>query len=427
MIESLLILLALIVGAILAGAEVAYAAANRLRVEVEARRSGIVGPIVRRYVEDPSRFLGATLAGGTVALVVFATLLALRLRTPIERLFAESLLWPAGLSFSASVLILALIATVLAVVFMQILPKSVAHEVANRTVFALAVPLRILHLLFLPLSRVASAVAARLVRPRASAAESLEQFLRRDFEVIVRENRPDGQAGGADEETELVTNVLALSGLRVRESMVPRTDIEAIEEGTTIEQVRARMIETGLSKLPVYRENIDHIIGVVFAYDLFQDPASLAEIVKPIKFVPESKRSKDLLREFLASNASIAIVIDEYGGTAGLVTREDLLEELFGDIQDEFDIEEFAVRQTSANTFTVNGRVDVDELADRFGLVFPKGDYETLAGYLLERIGTIPSVRQEFVIDGYRFVILKATPNRIDLVRIVRLSPEAAS
>ena len=144
--------------------------------------------------------------------------------------------------------------------------------------------------------------------------------------------------------------------------------------------------------------------------------------MRPAKFVPESKLSKDLLQEFLASGTSIAIVIDEYGGTAGLVTREDLLEELFGDIQDEFDTDDAVLRQINEHMYVVSGRVDIDELAERFDIRLPQGDYETVAGYLLERLGTIPSPKDEIVADGFRFIVLQATSNRIDLVRLVRES-----
>ena len=424
--ELLLIILALAFSAFFSGSEIAFVVANRLRIEVEARRGGLVGPIVRRFIADPSLFLTTTLVGNNVALVVYSTLMAFYLEPPFERFFGTTLQLEEATTHAAVLSAQTLTASVIVLLVGEVLPKSVMREVANRAVFVLALPLRLCYYLLLPFIKIANGAAAVLIRLFSAEADSLSQFMRRDFEVIIKESREGTDANMHDEETELVSNVLALSGLRVKESMVPRTDIEAIDEGASIDDLRSRMVETGLSKLPVYRENIDHIVGVVFAYDLFQNPDSIAQIIKPIKFVPESKRSKDLLREFLSTNASIAVVIDEYGGTSGLVTREDLLEELFGDIQDEFDVEEFVMRQTSENTFTVSGRVDVDELVEKFGLVFPEGDYETVAGYLLERLGTIPSVRQEFTLDGYRFVILKATPNRIDLLRIIRQPVETS-
>ena len=427
MMELVLILIALGFSAFFSGSEIAFVVANRLRVEVEARRGGLVGPVVRRFVGDPGLFLTTTLVGNNVSLVVYSTAMAFYLEPPLKLFYEEALHLTAASAYPAVLATQTLFASTIVLLVGEILPKSVMREAANRAVFFLAVPLRVCYYLLLPFIKIASWSASLLIRLLKADADSFSQFMRRDFEVILEESRQSGEAFVHEDETTLVSNVLALGGMRIKESMVPRTDISAIEEGSTVDDVLARMIETGHSKLPVYRENIDHIVGVVFAYDLFGTPKSIDEVIKPVKYVPESKKSKDLLREFLATNSSIAIVIDEYGGTAGLVTREDLLEELFGDIQDEFDVEEFMLRQTSQNTFTVSGRVEIDELEQRTGLEFPEGDFETVAGYLLERLGTIPGVREEATIDGYRFVILKATPSRIDLVRIVRPVGEATA
>ena len=214
-----------------------------------------------------------------------------------------------------------------------------------------------------------------------------------------------------------------LRNLRVKDSMVPRTDVEGIEEGATMDEAQARFVETGFSRLPVYRENIDRIVGVVVAHDLFLRPEKLSDILREVPFVPESKRAKDLLYEFLAKGTSMAVVIDEYGGTAGLISVEDLLEELFGDIRDEFDEEEEGVRRVDEHTLLVSGRTEVHTLVEDYGLTLDEGDYDTIAGLLLDRLSAIPKEREEFELDGYRITILKATANRIDTLRIVRDTP----
>ncbi|NNE36281.1 MAG: HlyC/CorC family transporter, partial [Rhodothermales bacterium] len=246
------------------------------------------------------------------------------------------------------------------------------------------------------------------------------QFMRREFEIMIEEGKESGDLDLDEEESALLSNVFAMASIRVKESMVPRTDIVAVEVGTSIEDVTQAFVASGHSKLPVYSENIDSIVGVAFAYDLFNDPKSLEEMMRPVNFVPESKLSKDLLRELLQTKTSIAIVIDEYGGTAGIATTEDLLEELFGDIQDEFDDEDLVLRSIDENTVVASGRIEIDELAEETGLVLPEGDYETVAGFLLEQLGTIPSSRDEFEIEGFRFVVIQASANRVDLVRITR-------
>lgn len=421
----LVILLMLALSAFFSGSEIAFVVANRLRVEVLARREGVVGPIVRHFLQNPSTLLTTTLVGNNIALVVYSTLMALYLDPPLEMLFTD-VVRMSDASVEVAVLVSqTVIASVIVLLVGEIIPKSVMREVANHAVFVLAVPLRLTYYVFLPMIKLASWTSTLLVRLFRADADSFSQFIRRDFEVIIQESKTSGELELDEEESELLSNVFAMNTIRVKESMVPRTDIMAVEANTSIEGLQRRFIETGLSKLPVYQDNIDHIVGIVFAHDLFQNPPSLEAIMRPARFVPESKRSKDLLRDFLATNTSIAIVIDEYGGTAGLVTREDLLEELFGDIQDEFDVEEAILRPSGPNAYVASGRVRVDELAERFGIELPEGDYETIAGYLLERIGAIPAAKETYTCDGYRFMILKATANRIELVRIIRETPQA--
>ncbi|QXD16958.1 hemolysin family protein [Rhodocaloribacter litoris] len=419
--ELLLILLMLVLSAFFSGSEIAFVTANRLRVEVSARRGGRLGTLVQTFIQNPADLLTTTLVGNNLALVIYSTLMAFYLEPPLHRLYAEM----AGFSEATTeVAVLAtqtVIASMIVLFFGEILPKTVLREVANRAVFVLAVPLRLTYVLLLPLIKVAGWAAAGLIRLFGTDADTFSQFMRRDFELMIEESKKSGELDLDEEESTLLANVFALSTIRVKESMVPRTEIVAVEENTTLEALRQKFIESGHSKLPVYRENIDNIVGIAFAYDLFHDPESLAAMMRPAYFVPETKLSKDLLREFLATNTSIAIVIDEYGGTAGLVTIEDLLEELFGDIQDEFDTDEEVLRQLGEDTYLVSGRVDIDELAERFGIELSEGDYETLAGYLLEHIGAIPKPNEEYEFDGYRFTIVQATANRIDLVRITRL------
>ncbi|WP_456427761.1 hemolysin family protein [Rhodocaloribacter sp.] len=423
--ELFLILLMLGLSAFFSGSEIAFVAANRLRVEVFARRGGRAAPTVRRFLQNPSALLTTTLVGNNLALVIYSTLMAFYLEPPLQHFFGQSLSLSPATAEGLVLVTQTLIASVIVLLFGEILPKTIMREFANRAVFLMAVPLRITYALLLPLIKIAGWSATALIRLFGADADTFTQFMRRDFELMIEESKQSGELDLDEEESELLSNVFAMSTIRVKESMVPRTEIVAVEEHTSLEVLRQRFIESGHSKLPVYRENIDNIVGIAFAYDLFDEPKSLAEMMRPAYFVPETKLSKDLLREFLATNTSIAIVIDEYGGTAGLVTIEDLLEELFGDIQDEFDTEDDILRQVSDDTYLVSGRVEIDELEDRFGIRLSDGDYETVAGYLLEHTGSIPKPNDEFEFDGYRFTVVQATANRIDLVRITRLPSKA--
>jgi len=289
----------------------------------------------------------------------------------------------------------------------------------------LAVPLRVTYVVLFPLIKIAQWSAVLIMKLFNAGPENYSQFMRREFEIMIEEGKQSGELSLDEEESTLLSNVFAMASIRVKESMVPRTDIIAVEVGTTTKDALHAFVSSGHSKLPVYNENIDNIVGVAFAYDLFNEPKSLEEMMRPVTFVPESKLSKDLLQEFLETKTSIAVVIDEYGGTAGIATTEDLLEELFGDIQDEFDDEDLILRSIDENTVVASGRIEIDELAEETGLTLPEGDYETIAGLILEILGTIPIMQDEFEIEGFRFVVLQASANRVDLVRIHRFPTSA--
>jgi putative hemolysin len=415
----LLALLALLLVAFFAGSEVAFVTTNRLRAEVRASRGGLLGRFVRGFLHDSPALLTTTLVGATAAVVLFATLFGLYLEGPLTALFV-------GLLNTERVGVWVLLgeiagASLLVLVLGELVPKALLREPSERVVFALALPLRLAYVLLLPLVKAAAWASSALVRLLGAPAESLRAFLRRDFEVVIREGREAGAIALDEEETEILANVFELRALRVKDSMVPRTEIQAVEASAGLDAVRQRFIETGHSRLPVYRGHVDRIVGVVLAHDLFHAPASVAEILRPVPTVPESKPSRDLLFSFLRSGTSLAVVVDEYGGTAGIVTLEDLLEELFGDIRDEHDPARAPMRRLNERTVLASGRVELEALEEAYDFTLPEGDYDTVAGFLLDRLGTIPAEREAFDLEGYRFTVLKASAHRVEAVRITRL------
>ena len=416
--EVAFILLTLVLSAFFSGSEIAFVTANRLRVEVFARRGGFVGKIVSRFLEDPATLLTTTLVGNNLALVIYSTLVALYLESPLQAFYGGTVGLETGTAGALTLVTQTILASLVVLIFGEIIPKSILREIANRAVFALAIPLRITYFLLFPMILVARWSASGLIKIIKADTSSYTEFMRRDFELLIEEGLRSGELELDAEEGTLLSNVFAMSTIRLKESMVPRTDVIAMDEQTPLRELQQIFVSTGHSKIPIFRENIDNIVGIAFAYDFFNRPKSLEEIIRPATFVPETKLSKELLEEFLETKTSIAIVIDEYGGTAGLVTTEDLLEELFGDIKDEFDMDENMLRILSEVSVIASGRLEIDELAEKSTISLPDGDYETVAGYLLERLGTIPEVRDEFELDGYRFVILQAMANRIDTVRI---------
>jgi CBS domain containing-hemolysin-like protein len=200
--------------------------------------------------------------------------------------------------------------------------------------------------------------------------------------------------------------------------MRPRTEVVGIEIGADINEVMDTFLESGYSKLPVFEENLDNIKGIIIAYDLFHEPKNLSEILRSVVFVPEARKSIDVLNDFLSQGVSFAVVVDEFGGTAGIVTMEDIMEELFGEIKDEYDIEEDICRKTSDNSYILNGKIEVDHLNEKFELQIPKGDYETISGFITSRIGRIPEQQENLKIDNFLFHIVRANNVRIELVKM---------
>ncbi|HYE95042.1 MAG TPA: hemolysin family protein [Rubricoccaceae bacterium] len=416
----LLLVLLLLLVAFFAGAEVAFVTANRLRAEVRARREGLAGRLVRGFLHEPGTFLTTTLAGTTLALIALAILMDHELRDPLETFWGDVFGGRTAVGGWVS-LSITLIAALSGLVVGVALPRVFFREPSDWALFALALPLKLARALLLPITKPAEWAAAALARLLTRQDEPLPSFYRRDLEARLRASTDDGTLDLDEDETEMLTNVFELRTLRVKDSMVPRTDVQAVEEGASLEEVRRRFVETGHSRLPVYRGTLDQTVGVVLAHDLFHAPASLSEIIRPVVAVPDAKPARDLLFQFLREGTSFAVVIDEYGGTAGIVTVEDLLEELFGDIRDEHDPAAAPMRRLDERTFLVSGRVRLDELEEELGLTLPEGDYDTVAGYLLDRLGAIPEERQQCDLDGLRFTIFKASANRIEAVRITRL------
>lgn len=423
MLELSFILITIILSAFFSGSEIAFVTSNRLKLEIESRKNSWTGKVVNRFVRNPEAFLTTILVGNNIVNVVYATLMVLFLADPIANTY---LLWMGRQPSPATLLIIqTIIASVIIMLFGEIIPKVLFRIHADWWVKIVAIPQQFFYWLlrpFIAITNQASSLVIKLVQLDSAPAGQI--FRRQDVALVFKELR---DAGGSDldkEDSEILHNVLELSNKRVKESMIPRTDIVAIEKNTSIEETLKVFISSGFSKLPVYQETIDDIIGVIFAYDLFSNPGKLTEIMRPIKLVPASQKSKDLLSEFRKSNISVAVVIDEYGGTAGMVTIEDLLEEVVGDIQDEYDTEDLIMKKLSEKTYVVSGGVEIEDLLDAYpeiNLPVETSGYETLAGYIINTLGRIPKVNEELLLDGNKFIISKATPSRIETVKVVVL------
>jgi len=425
--EFIIITITVLLSGFFSGSEMAFVSANRLKLEIESRKNTLTGRSISFFSEKPEIFLTTTLVGNNIVNVLYATLMAIFLVEPVNRIYFS--IFEVDPSVAMVLFIQTVIASVIILLIGEILAKAIFRIQADFLVKVVATPLRVMNFIFRPLISISNVSSAILVKwLRVGNERSDKVFRRQDVEMIFKELRDSGGSDDIDQDdSEILHNVLELSNKRVRDTMVPRTEMIAIDRNSPLEELKNLFITSGYSKIPVYQDNIDDIIGVVFAYDLFSNPENIGDILRPVKLIPSSKKSKDLLQEFRQSNISVAIVIDEYGGTAGMVTIEDLIEEVVGDIQDEYDKTDEVIKKISNHTYVVSGNVELDELEEKYPEIElqDSGDeFETLAGYIISHIGRIPKVNEEIQIQENKFIISKATPNRIETVKLIYGSTE---
>ena len=420
--EWLLIVVTIILSGFFSGSEIAFVTANKLKLEVAARKKSMLAGSINFFKSNPDTFLTTTLVGNNIVNVVYATLMAIFLSSPITN---ASLNWFNHEPSDFEILVIqTIIASVVIMIFGEIIPKAIFRSQADFMISVVAIPLRIFNFVLRPLIAIANSSSNVLINWLVPDAEKTESFYRRqDVELIFKELKESGGSEDIDEDdSEILQNVLELSNMRVKDSMIPRTEMQAVERNTPVSEVLDMLINSGYSKFPVFRDTIDDIIGVIFASDFFNNPKTLNEIIRPVKLIPSSKKSKDLLTEFRQSNLSVAIVLDEYGGTAGMVTIEDLLEEVVGDIQDEHDVDDDIMKRIAPNTYILTGSVEIEELMQRFEeieLPLEPSEYDTVAGYIINSLGRIPKVNEELLLDGKKFIISKATQSRIETIKLI--------
>ncbi|GAB4365661.1 MAG: hemolysin family protein [Calditrichia bacterium] len=400
MLELIIILISLILSFFYSGTETAFISANRVRVEVWRRQKSKVAEIIANFLLKPERFIYTTLVGNNIANIAFASYATIYFHQYID----EKLTW--------------LLVTATTIIWGEIFPKTLFRSLADWLIRRIAYILQISYYLFYPMIWIVNQVSGWILRLMKQPETEIQDFFsKKDVEILIRES--ESQVNIDPQESLILQRVLKLRHLWVRDAMIPRADIVAVEETTSIEELISIMQKTGFTRIPVYRENLDDIIGVVILKDLFRQPESIQEIIRDVLFVPDTKRSLDLLREFKEKNITMAIVIDEYGGTAGLVTAEDLIEELVGEIEDEFDPTTVLIRKIDKNVYSVNTRIETSELKEQIGLDLPEGDYETLAGFILSRLGHIPKKDEVIQINGAKIVVTRATRRKVEWVRIV--------
>jgi putative hemolysin len=402
----LLFFITLVLSALYSGSEIAFIVANRLKIEVRARKNIPGANTTLRYTKNPEHFFSTLLVGNNIANVACSSI-------------ATALF---GYFFGWSEFVILTAVSFAIMVFGEIIPKTIARDIADYIVIVFALFITATRWLLFPLvwlSEKTSGILLRLFRVRSDEVKHF--FSRSEINELIKESSESDDMNG--EGGAMIVKAMSLAEQPVYEVMIPRTEIVAVEQSATLQEVIRVFRRSGFSRLPVYKDTLDHIVGVVYAHDLFQRPRSLKNIIREVLFVPETKKSADLLRDFRQRGVTIAIAVDEYGGTAGVITTEDLIEELVGEIHDEYDVEEKICEKTGDTTYLLSGRVEIDHLNEKFDLDIPYGEYETVAGYIMQTLGRIPAQGDSIEIHSFRIVIIKASKTKIQLVQLEKQVP----
>ena len=395
-----------------AGIEMAFYSANRLNIELRKKKGGTTGQLLAKFVDAPTSFLGTTLIGFNIFLVFFG----LQISTVMKPVWTYMHVG----SDAVHILVEIILATFVVMLFAEFIPRAIFRAKSNVLLTRLARVADFFYQMFYPLAAGLISLAEWLLKYvfNVRVDRFKEAFKRSDLKNLFQPNLDEERQ---ERNTQLMENAQELPNVKIRQCLVPRKEITGVDARSSMEAVRKKFVETKLSKLVVYENNIDHITGYVHQLDLFKKPGSLESILLPIPAVPESMSAADLISKFSRERKSIAWVVDEFGGTAGIITMEDVLEELFGEIQDEYDTEEFTEKQVAENEYIFSGRLEIDFLEEIYGFDFGNDESETLSGYIINYHEKIPRQKERIIIDDYEFDIINVSDTRIEMVKMRKL------
>ena len=401
-----------------AGLEVGFVSLNRITVEIRKKQKSGSANLLSMYLDEPSRFIGAMITG----MVIFLTFYGLLVDQLLEPIWSALSVYLSDELNPLLVLIRIVFDHLMAaglILINYFFFRSVFRSKADTLMLFLMPVISFFFQLLDPIASRLILMAEWLLRNMLSVKirKTRKNFNRLELEHFIQ-IRDDQEQGNSEINKELFEAALTLPYLKVRQCLVPRKEIEGINKNDTIDNLRLKFVETSLSKLIVFEGDIDHIIGYVHQISLFKNPASIQAAMLPIMAVPESMTATDLMNRFIRERRSMAWVVDEFGGTSGIITMEDLLEELFGEIKDEYDVEELIEREIGEGGYEFSGRIEVDKINEKYGLNLISGESETLSGYIIQNHEGIPHVREHIYIGTYDFEILDVTDTKIGLVRI---------
>ena len=412
------LLITMLFSAFFSGMEIAFVSSNRLRAEMDREKNGLAQKAIALFYQHPNNFVSTMLVGNNIALVIYGILFA--------RIFDATLF--SSLSDGMRVTADTLLSTLVVLFTGEFLPKTIFKNNPNTMLTFFALPAFVCYVILYPISRFATLLSKgllRLVGIRMSKADDDKEFTKVDLDYLVQtsiDNADSEEEIG--EEVKIFQNALEFSETKVRDCMVPRTEIDAVEDTATIEQLKQTFIESGHSKIIVYQEDIDHVVGYIHSSDMFRLKASdnasrCKELVREISFVPETMLASKLMQMLMQQKRSLAIVVDEFGGTSGLVSLEDIMEEITGEIEDEHDNAKHVAKQVGEHEYVLSARLEIEKINEQFDLSLPESDeYMTLGGLILHEYQSFPKLNEVVKIGNLEFKILKNTATKIELVRL---------
>ncbi|KYG83516.1 hemolysin family protein [Roseivirga echinicomitans] len=410
------IIITLIFSAFFSGTEIAFVTSSKLQIELQSKKGTLSGRILAFFTQKPSRLINTALVGNTIALVMYGYFMALILEPLIMDVLPEYLINP-----GAVLIIQTVLSTLLVLFTAEFTPKSIFLINPNRLLSILSVPIMLIFIIMFPLvwviEQMSRFIIVHILRQKFS--EDRPVFGLTDLRSYIQRNtHKDIKESKVELDTKIFNNALEFKTVKVRECMIPRTDIAAVELEDSIEDLKNEFIESGHSKVLVYRDNIDEVIGYCHALALFKKPQDIESILTPIIIVPETMLVNELMIQFIQERKSLALVVDEFGGTSGLVSLEDVIEEIFGEIQDEHDDEDWVEQKLDDNNYLFSARHEVDYLNEKYHFNIPEGDYDTLGGFILSITENIPQVNETISVPPFKIKIVAMEDARIDTVML---------
>ncbi len=413
--ELLFILLSVGFSAFFSGMEIAFVSANKLRIELDKKQGLFASRIVNVFTNNKGQYISTMLVGNNFALVIYGVLMASVL---------DPIIQPYTNAKMVILLIQTVISTLIILVTAEFLPKTLFRTNPNKILNFFSVPVLLIYYILYPISKLTIWISSFLLKLVLKVDIDEEQektvFGTIDLDHIIDASQPEIETkDDIEHDIKLFQNALDFSKVKLRECVVPRKELIALEIDSTINKLKQRFIETGLSKILIYEESIDNIIGYVQSPDLFQNPKDINSMIKTLIIVPETMPANKLLNTFMKKQKSIALVVDEFGGTAGIVTIEDIMEEIFGEIEDEHDSVELRETKINDNEYIFSGRLEIDYINEKYDVEIPESDeYETIAGFILYNYEQIPNENDKINLSPFEFEILKVDNPRIELIKL---------